>query len=612
MEMSSIGRNICSRVSSCFQSCWVSLTLTEISGAFGDVGTFVPLLVALVRVVGLDLGTTLIFTGVYNIASGLLFGIPMPVQPMKAIAAIALADQHMRLAHVIASGIFVSGVTFLLGVTRLITVFNRMVPDAIVRGLQLSVGLGLAQRGIHNVWFKVAEEKDLRLVPDESDEKDISVYLGLAAAAFLLVMLYPSDSTSEHDISLHPAQLSPAGTAQEPASRKGSGRLRLPQSPATPFANESADTGIGTLGSAQMTRNRDSSASLNLWLGVDTAAEPALTPAPKTSVQDVARRMPAALLVVFVGMVVAVVQYPTVVRALRLGPSAPRIIVPTLDEWRTGILKAGLAQLPLTTLNSVVAVCQLSADLFPLRPARPAAVACSVGAMNLVGAWVGAMPCCHGAGGLAGQVRFGAKSGAAPVFLGLLKLVLGLLFGSSLYQLLKAFPQPLLGSLMIFSGIELAASCGRAQGERGAALMLLTAAASMTLGSTAVAFLAGMAAAALLAVWDGGPEWVARSGSWIRHALCCLPASSTLGSTHHGTHYHALPSSEATGASEPDPGPHSEDAEYWGPPRHEESRPPLMPISQLGGPQGGPPSQHPSRELHKLGSVGGFVLGAVF
>ena len=67
-------------------------------------------------------------------------------------------------------------------------------------------------------------------------------------------------------------------------------------------------------------------------------------------------------------------------------------------------MRAGLAQLPLTTLNSVVAVCQLSSDLFPLRPARPVLVASSVGAMNLVGAWFGAMPCCHGAGGLAGQV----------------------------------------------------------------------------------------------------------------------------------------------------------------------------------------------------------------
>jgi hypothetical protein len=50
------------------------------------------------------------------------------------------------------------------------------------------------------------------------------------------------------------------------------------------------------------------------------------------------------------------------------------------------------------------------------------------------------------------QARFGASSGAAPVFLGIVKVVLGLVFGSSLYQLLKAFPQPLLGSLLIFSG----------------------------------------------------------------------------------------------------------------------------------------------------------------
>lgn len=81
--------------------------------------------VALVRVVGLDLGTTLCFTGLYNIVSGLLFGIPMPVQPMKAIAAVAIADESITLTHVLAGGIWVSAVTFLLGVTRLIDVFNR-------------------------------------------------------------------------------------------------------------------------------------------------------------------------------------------------------------------------------------------------------------------------------------------------------------------------------------------------------------------------------------------------------------------------------------------------------------------------------------------------------
>lgn len=53
------------------------------------------------------------------------------------------------------------------------------------------------------------------------------------------------------------------------------------------------------------------------------------------------------------------------------------------------------------------------------------------------------------------QVRFGARSGAAPILLGVIKVLLGLLFGSSLFQLLKAFPQPLLGSLLIFAGMPL-------------------------------------------------------------------------------------------------------------------------------------------------------------
>lgn len=50
------------------------------------------------------------------------------------------------------------------------------------------------------------------------------------------------------------------------------------------------------------------------------------------------------------------------------------------------------------------------------------------------------------------QVKFGARTGSAPMLLGLVKLVLGLLLGSSLAELFKAFPQPLLGSLLIFSG----------------------------------------------------------------------------------------------------------------------------------------------------------------
>jgi hypothetical protein len=60
--------------------------------------------VALAATIGLDLGTTLLFTGLYNIASGLGFRIPMCVQPMKTIAAVALAapgrlDAVLHLQH---------------------------------------------------------------------------------------------------------------------------------------------------------------------------------------------------------------------------------------------------------------------------------------------------------------------------------------------------------------------------------------------------------------------------------------------------------------------------------------------------------------------------------
>lgn len=119
----------------------------------------VLLQVALAQSNGLDLGTTLIITGLYNLASGALFGIPMPVQvreqlpatrfactpsfaptaaasesdgrcpvqPMKSIAAIALSENPLTVPQIVAAGMGVSAVVLLLGATRLINYFNRVV-----------------------------------------------------------------------------------------------------------------------------------------------------------------------------------------------------------------------------------------------------------------------------------------------------------------------------------------------------------------------------------------------------------------------------------------------------------------------------------------------------
>ena len=63
---------------------------------------------------------------------------------------------------------------------------------------------------------------------------------------------------------------------------------------------------------------------------------------------------------------------------------------------------------------------------------------------------------CHGSGGLAAQYRFGARSGASIILLGIFKLLLGLTFGSTLIPLLQNYPKSLLGVMVIAAGLELA------------------------------------------------------------------------------------------------------------------------------------------------------------
>ena len=57
--------------------------LSELSGAFGDLGTLLPLMIALAVNHSISLSTTLVFSGLWNILTGVAFGIPLPVQPMK-------------------------------------------------------------------------------------------------------------------------------------------------------------------------------------------------------------------------------------------------------------------------------------------------------------------------------------------------------------------------------------------------------------------------------------------------------------------------------------------------------------------------------------------------
>ena len=169
------------------------------------------------------------------------------------------------------------------------------------------------------------------------------------------------------------------------------------------------------------------------------------------------------------------------------------------DDWHEGVLRGAIPQIPLTTLNSVIAVCALSTDLFPAKAAAPRKVATSVGLMNLLCCPLGAMPMCHGAGGLAAQYRFGARTGGSVVMLGIAKMALALLFGGSLLAWLQAYPRSVLGVLLLFSGLELALVCRDQTAKADFFVMILTAGACLAI-NTAVGFVVGWVMAVLL-IW---------------------------------------------------------------------------------------------------------------
>jgi MFS superfamily sulfate permease-like transporter len=296
----------------------------------------------------IDLSSTLVFSGLANIITGVVFGVPLPVQPMKAIAAVAISQKFTK-DETAAAGLVVSFAVLALGVTGLLHWLHRVVPVPVVKGIQVGAGLSLAISAGSTLiqplaWHTPALDNRL-----------------WAAAAFLILIT---------------ATLVP--------------------------------------------------------------------------------RFPYALLVFLLGLVLAASQATTATHAATFWHPHP--FIPSRETWLPSALDAALPQLPLTTLNSILAVTSLSASLFPSFPPPPSttSLGLSVALSNLIGCWFGAMPVCHGSGGLAGQYRFGARSGASIIFLGSVKLLLGLFAGEAVVPLLRRFPKSLLGVMVLAAGVELA------------------------------------------------------------------------------------------------------------------------------------------------------------
>jgi len=121
---------------------WIRFDRNELAGAFGDIGTDLPLIVGMILAAGLDSASVLIVFGAMQIFTGLRYGIPMPVQPLKAMAALVIA-QKLSGGVLFGGGLVVGVIMLVLTVTGLIEWLARVVPKTVVRGIQFGLGLQL-------------------------------------------------------------------------------------------------------------------------------------------------------------------------------------------------------------------------------------------------------------------------------------------------------------------------------------------------------------------------------------------------------------------------------------------------------------------------------------
>ncbi|HLB61917.1 MAG TPA: putative sulfate/molybdate transporter [Actinomycetota bacterium] len=152
--------------------------LGEAAGAVADLGVFVPLAAALVLVNGLDAGSVFFFGGLLYLAAGVAFRVPFPVQPLKALTAIAVS-QRLSPDVVYAAGIELGAALMLISIGRTADIVASAFTKPVIRSLQLGVGVLLG----------VAAAK-LVLDPPEvfTGVRDSAWLAALAAATFLGVL----------------------------------------------------------------------------------------------------------------------------------------------------------------------------------------------------------------------------------------------------------------------------------------------------------------------------------------------------------------------------------------------------------------------------------------
>jgi len=203
------------------------------------------------------------------------------------------------------------------------------------------------------------------------------------------------------------------------------------------------------------------------------------------------RYMPGSIFLVFFGFVYSIYTGSLDLSSVKLGLSLPSLHFFSLEDILFGFLYAGFAQMFLTLTNAVIATVSLVHELFPDRKdVSPKNLIMNMGIMNVATPFIGGMPLCHGAGGLAAQYMFGARTGGAILMEGLLELGLGLFFSNSIQALFTAFPEFITGVMLLMASIELGKIAFKVEGMN-TSIVLFTALVSAVF-NIAIGFCAGL------------------------------------------------------------------------------------------------------------------------
>lgn len=352
----------------------------EWAGAFGDLGTLIPFVVAYISVLKMPPFGVLFAFGLAMLACGLVYRTPFPVQPMKAIGAAAAIQASVTPDMIYVAALLTGVIWFTLGVTGWATQAARLVPATVVNGIVFGLGFGFMLHG-----------------------------LKMMQADWLVAL-------------------------------------------------------IGIAGALLLMRNRT---------------------------------LPAMFVLLAFGLAVGAWQHPALLNGI--ARQGAQLQLPSFalanTNWHQlllGALLLSVPQIPLTLGNAVIATKEENNRLFPHRPLSEGRIALSTGIMNLFSAVVGGVPMCHGAGGMAGHIAFGARTGGAIVILGSLLLVLAFFFSGSVEMLFGLLPVAVLGVILFLTGAQLALGKSEFPAQRGERLVVLLTAA-LCVWNVGAGFVAGMA-----------------------------------------------------------------------------------------------------------------------